>query len=128
MSVCITAGTVATHLAVSAFTLSWMHSVERTQWEEDWRIIKGKLELVQARVKGSGAGMEPADDAMLKNGWWHYVPNVPLLKRLHLADANESFARWRICSEGGCRDLPLGTTHQSIVITPCSSDALEPTK
>ncbi|MEZ5450817.1 MAG: DUF1850 domain-containing protein [Thiolinea sp.] len=32
------------------------------------------LQLLQARVKGSGAGMEPGDDAVLKDGWWVWQP------------------------------------------------------
>ncbi|MFX6230366.1 DUF1850 domain-containing protein, partial [Acinetobacter baumannii] len=25
-------------LAVAAFTLSWTHSVEKVEWQEDWRV------------------------------------------------------------------------------------------
>ncbi|MCB1637494.1 MAG: DUF1850 domain-containing protein, partial [Thiothrix sp.] len=61
MSLCVvTAGKTLT-LAVSLFTLSWTHSVEKTGWQEDWQVSKAGLQLLQARVKGSGAGMEPGD-------------------------------------------------------------------
>jgi hypothetical protein len=42
-----------------------MHSVEKVEWQEDWRIIISKLKIVDARVKGSGAGMEPPADSKL---------------------------------------------------------------
>jgi hypothetical protein len=32
------------------------------------------LELVQARVKGSGAGMEPPPEARLVDGWFQWQP------------------------------------------------------
>ena len=72
MSLCILAAGKTTVLAVSAFTLSWTHSVEKTRWEEDWRVTPAGLEIVEARVKGSGAGMEPPEGAVLKDGWWTY--------------------------------------------------------
>ena len=64
-------------LAVAAFTLSWTHSVEKTRWEEDWAITPAGLQIVEARVKGSGAGMDPADGAVLRDGWWVYAPSLP---------------------------------------------------
>ena len=47
------AGVVKT-LALAAFTLAWTHSIEKIDWQEDWRVTPQGLELVQARVKGSG--------------------------------------------------------------------------
>jgi hypothetical protein len=54
----------------------WTHSIEKIRWEEDWRIEDGALHLVEARIRGSGAGMEPPAGAVLKNGVWHYRPNT----------------------------------------------------
>ena len=76
MSLCILAAGKTTVLAVAAFTLSWTHSVEKTRWEEDWRVTPAGLEIVEARVKGSGAGMEPPEGAVLKDGWWTYAPKI----------------------------------------------------
>jgi len=53
-------------LSIAAFTLVWTHSIEKIDWQEDWRITPQGLELVQARVKGSGAGMEPPPEARLR--------------------------------------------------------------
>ena len=53
---------------MGAMTLAWTHSVEKTLWEEDWRSGQYGLELAQTRVRGCGAGMEPAPDARLVDG------------------------------------------------------------
>ncbi len=60
---CLAAGAVLVPLTTNALTLAWTHSVEKTLWEEDWRASAYGLELAQTRVRGSGAGMEPAPDA-----------------------------------------------------------------
>jgi hypothetical protein len=59
LSLCLASAGVVKTLSIAAFTLVWTHSIEKTDWQEDWRITPKGLELVQARVKGSGAGMEP---------------------------------------------------------------------
>jgi hypothetical protein len=56
---CLAAGAVAASLAIDSFTLSWIHSIEKIRWEEDWRIEAGALVVTEARIRGSGAGMEP---------------------------------------------------------------------
>ncbi len=133
MGLCIASGTTALNLAVSAFTLSWVHSVEHTAWEEDWRLHDGRLKLVEARIKGSGAGMEPPDGAILKGRWWHYQPKLEPLTVLHLADlsndASEHRSTWRLCASGTCRSLTASGSDRSIVIRPClTRDATTPTE
>jgi hypothetical protein len=106
-----------TALAFSAFTLAWTHSVERIAWEEDWRVTPAGLELVAARVRGSGAGMEPPEGAVLVEGWWAYSPELPPRPELVLA-ASGATAAWRICAEGRC--LALGEeAGPPIVLRPC---------
>ena len=85
MSLCILAAGKTMTLAVAAFTLSWTHSVEKTRWQEDWTITPAGLQIVEARVKGSGAGMEPAEGAVLSDGWWVYAPKLPPQRKLVLA-------------------------------------------
>jgi Domain of unknown function (DUF1850) len=63
-----------TTLSMAAFTLVWTYSVEEIDWQEDWRIMPHGLELVRARVKGSGAGMEPPPDARPVDGWFQWSP------------------------------------------------------
>jgi hypothetical protein len=105
MSLCILAAGKVTVLAVSAFTLSWSHSVEKTRWEEDWRITPAGLEIVEARVKGSGAGMEPPEGAVLKDGWWTYRPKIDARPTVTLASSGASGAGWTLCADQACLEL-----------------------
>lgn len=102
MSLCVLAGGKVTTLALSAFTLAWTHSVEKTDWIERWRVSAAGLELVEARVKGSGAGMDPPEGAMLEAGWWRYRPALPPQPELVLAASGATGGGWRICGETGC--------------------------
>ena len=54
---CLASGALVSQLAAGAFTLAWMHSIEKIRWEEDWKIAGGELVLIEGRVRGSGAGM-----------------------------------------------------------------------
>ncbi|MEO6663373.1 MAG: DUF1850 domain-containing protein [Rubrivivax sp.] len=97
---------VALNLAVQAFTLSWTHSVERTEWREDWRVQHQQLVLDEARVRGSGAGMDPGDGAILRDGWWIWPGNPVPLAVLHLAVSGATGSGWLWCAKGyGCHDL-----------------------
>ncbi|MEQ1950266.1 DUF1850 domain-containing protein [Mesorhizobium sp. CN2-181] len=102
---CLLAAGKTTALAASAFTLSWTHSVERTRWEEDWRVTPAGLEIVEARVKGSGAGMEPPADAVLRDGWWVYAPKLPARDRIMLAASGATSSGWTLCTATECREL-----------------------
>ena len=102
MSLCLLAAGKTLAVAASVFTLSWSHSVEKTRWEEDWRLTPAGLEIVEARVRGSGAGMEPPEDAVFEDGWWVYVPVLPAQERLVLAASGATGAGWSLCTPGGC--------------------------
>jgi hypothetical protein len=101
---CLVAGVVITQLMSGAITLAWTHSVERTLWEEDWRAGPGGLELVEARVRGSGAGMEPPPEARLVDGAFAWRPAVGLLEEVVLRRSGAT-ADWRICMSGRCRPM-----------------------
>jgi hypothetical protein len=105
MPLCVLAGGKMTAIAAAAFTLSWTHSVERTRWEEDWRLTRAGLEIVEARVRGSGAGMEPPEGAVLKDGWWVYRPDLPPQPSLVLAASGATGEGWRFCAAGECREI-----------------------
>lgn len=105
MSLCILAGGKVAKLAVAAFTLSWTHSVERTRWQEDWTVAPSGLQVTLARVKGSGAGMEPPEGAVLQGGWWVYIPRIGPQPRLVLAASGATGAGWTLCTAQGCREL-----------------------
>ena len=121
MALCIDAGGEALLLAITAFTLSWTHSVERIAWEEDWRVTPAGLELVAARVRGSGAGMEPGADAVLVDGWWAYAPGLPPLRELVLGNSGAVggvVGAWTLCGGGRC--IPLGVEPgEPLRLAPC---------
>ena len=104
VSLCV-AGAASLHLAVAAFTLGWTHSVERLRWEEDWAVTPAGLVLVEARVQGSGAGMEPDPDARLVEGWWRWRPARPPQPALVLAASGATGGGWTLCAAGECRTL-----------------------
>jgi hypothetical protein len=104
MSVCFVAGAVVKTLQVSAFTLVWTHSVQKTEWQEDWRVRPDGLLLTAARVKGSGAGIDPPADARLANGWWRWRPQAVRRSEVILSQSSAA-GDWRICVAGRCRSL-----------------------
>jgi hypothetical protein len=116
IGLCVLAGDGLLTLAVTAFTLGWTHSVERTAWEEDWRVTAAGLEIFEARIKGSGAGMEPPAGAQLAGGWWVYVPDLPVLPELVLG-ASDATAAWSLCAADRC--IALGTGGEPVRIRPC---------
>jgi hypothetical protein len=93
------------------FTLAWMHSIEKVRWEEDYAVVDGAsptlppvLVALKARIHGSGAGMEPPDDAVLKNGWFEYTPHDLSANELRLT-RSEFTADYDWCNARGCHPL-----------------------
>lgn len=121
MPLCLAAGTVAAVLAVESFTLAWTHSIEKVRWEEDWRIEGKTLVITEARIRGTGAGMEPPADAEFKGGVWHYQPAVSLTQ-LRLAHSPYT-AGYDLCIAGRCRPLaehlPGAENPSTIVLEAC---------
>lgn len=89
---------------VPRFTLAWTHSIEKIRWEEDWRVDGDRLVLDAARIRGTGAGMEPPPEAVLKNGVWEWHPHTRE-STLHLTRSPYT-ADYDWCNPQGCR--PLG--------------------
>lgn len=119
MTLCILSAGKLITLAASLFTLSWTHSVERVRWEEDWRVTPAGLELVAARIKGSAAGMEVPDDAVLKDGWWTYRPSLPVRPEISLAASGATLSPWRLCTAEEC--VELGATEgDPITLSGCT--------
>ncbi len=119
------AGALATTVAAQSFTLAWIHSVEKIEWQEDWRVADGRLVPAGARVKGSGAGMEPPPGAVLRDGWWHYRPDLPPQERVVLA--RSAFVDdYRLCWDGACRPMaalvPLESAGGATVLTACDTE------
>ena len=105
LALCIAEGGRTVVVAATAFTLSWTHTVERVAWEEDWLVTADGLKIVEARVKGSGAGMEPPSGAVLRDGWWHYAPGLPPQSRIALASSGVAGSIWRLCAGTSCREI-----------------------
>ncbi|MDJ1158344.1 DUF1850 domain-containing protein [Chelatococcus sp. SYSU_G07232] len=120
MSLCLVAGALVVRLGVDAATLAWTHSVEKTAWEEDWAATAQGLVLREARVRGSGAGMEPPPDARFTGGAWRWTPHLPPLGEVILRRSGAT-ADWRVCTRSGCRamDELLPADADPVVMKPC---------
>lgn len=114
---CLMVGTLALALSGPGFSLHWTHSVERSGWSEDWAVEGDGLRLLRARVKGSGAGMEPGDGAVLQDGWWTWEPRTRVAD-LHLAASGATGAGWRLCDGAACRELGA-QAGDSLRLAPC---------
>lgn len=103
--------------------LAWTHSIERVRWEERYAVLApadtgarcaplphGALCPMQARVVGSGAGMEPAPHARWRAGGYEWAPAptpLPALRLMHSAHA----ADYRLCVDATCRPLAAWRSH-----------------
>jgi len=119
MSLCLAAAGLAVEIAASSFTLSWTHTIEKTEWQERWRVESGRLILAEARVKGSGAGMEPPPDARLEGGF--YVWNPGIEREAILLRRDPHAGDWRLCAGGRCAALGewLGRDADPVRLLPC---------
>lgn len=119
--ICLVAGLLIAQFG-DDITLRWTHSIQKTVWEEDYRRAGSALRLVEARVRGTGAGMEPPPEAVLRDGAWHYVPKLPPLPEVILTHSPHVLA-YVVCSAGECKPinmwlpgLPPATT---LSLRPC---------
>ncbi|HZY67423.1 MAG TPA: DUF1850 domain-containing protein, partial [Devosia sp.] len=93
-------------LAATSFTLSWTHSVEKTTWRESWTVAGDRLQLIEASVEGSGAGIAVPDDAVWADGRWTWRPDLAPLPHLTLAASGATASPWTLCPAGGeCVEL-----------------------
>jgi hypothetical protein len=97
VALCLAGAGLTLHLAVATFTLGWTHTVEKTAWEEDWRVEPDALVLTQARIQGSGAGMDPPPEARRVDGWFVWTPDNPRRERIVLRRA-AGVGDWRLCA------------------------------
>ena len=104
LSLCLASAGIVKTLALASFTLAWTHSIEKVEWQEDWRVTPQGLELVQACVKCSGAGMEPPPEARLVDGWFQWQLQRPPMPEVVLGNSGAA-GEWRLCSDGKCRTL-----------------------
>ncbi len=84
------------------------------------RSARPALKPVEARVKGSGAGMEPPDGARLEKGWWVFRPSVPAQQSLALAASGATGAGWEICGGGTCLSVGAEGADAPVLLSACS--------
>ena len=120
-ALCIVAlGIVQASIATETLSLEWEHSVQKTRWEERYRVTPDELVLVAARVAGSGAGMEAPPDARFDGSMWSWQPNVHLPELILAASAYTS--DYRICTAAGCAALAaLAHGASPVTLRPCST-------
>jgi hypothetical protein len=104
MPLCLAAGAVAATLAIESFTLAWTHSIEKLRWEEDWHVAGSMLVLAEARIRGSGAGMEPPPGAVFAGGAWRFRPALPPQAVVRLTHSPYA-GGYELCDAGRC--VPL---------------------
>lgn len=121
----LVAGVLQATVAGREFTLAWTHSVERVRWEERYRIEDDRLQLVEARVRGHGAGMEPPPGARLQDGTWTWVPGT-VVPELQLARSTAT-TDYTLCAGGRCRTLgewlTLPPDGGSVTLRACDAGA-----
>ncbi len=120
----IVAGVVRATMPGPEFTLAWDHSVEKIRWEEHYLVSGDHLVLVEARVQGSGAGMEPPPDAELRGGYWTWRPNSTYAE---LRLTRSTFTRdYVLCASDRCAGLGdrVGATAEGDVVSvrPCEGE------
>ncbi len=102
--VCLSAAGHVVSLPATRFTLAWQHSIEKIDWEEDYVVAGPWLYLSGARVRGTGAGMEPPDEAERVSGVYVYRPAQRWFPSLTLA--RSGFVQdYRLCIDGRCRPM-----------------------
>jgi hypothetical protein len=121
------AGVVRATLPATEFSLAWDHSVEKTRWEERYRINADRIELTEAAVQGTGAGMEPPPGAVLRDGWWRWSPKPMSLSELRLTYSTYT-TDYRLCWSRHCNDLSAVLDQPPrngdvISVQPCTSNA-----
>jgi hypothetical protein len=126
-AVCLlVAGVVRAALITDEFTLGWEHSVEKTRWEETYRIDGDRLRLTGARIQGLGAGMEPPQGAILRDGWWTWTPTIEPIAALRLTQSTYT-SDWILCWKTQCRKLaalaPAEAEGSVVELVACGAQA-----
>jgi len=118
-ALCIAVGTVVVSLPTDAFTLRWQHTIEKTLWEEDYLIAGDWMLLTRARIRGSGAGMEPPADSVLEGASWSYRPADRWRRSIELA--RSEFGRdYELCVGTACTPMNhLIAGHGPTTLQPC---------
>jgi hypothetical protein len=117
---CVAAAGQVKALALSLFAISWIHSVEKTEWQETWQITDSGLKITEARVMGSGAGMDPGEGARIEGKWWVWHPDLPPQRELLLSNSGTTVSGWTICGAGQCTAIPADFAG-TVRLFPCET-------
>ena len=125
------AGVVWAQVPTADFTLAWTHTIEKIRWEEDYRVTPDGLLLGEARVKGSGAGMEIPDGAELRDGTWHYQRQMSPLQPLRVGRTPEA-GDSQLCFDQRCHALsewlgPPKADRPALELWSCAAQAASST-
>ena len=119
------AGALQAMLPPGTLTVAWRHSVQKTRWEEDYRVDATGLVPVESRIESTGAGMEAPPGAVLRDGLWHWQPRPLALPelRLTLSPFTEDYA---LCAAGHCTALHALVHARAddigvVVVKPCTA-------
>ena len=117
---CLTAPDYAVRVPADRFTLVWQHSIEKIDWEEDYVVAGRWLYLSGARIRGTGAGMEPPEDAVRVGGIYTYRPAQRWFPSLNLARSNV-VQDYRLCIDGRCAPMAtwIPVSAGATVVLPC---------
>jgi len=122
-ALCIAVGARIVAVPAHAFTLEWLHTIEKVRWEEDYLVAGDWLLLTRARIRGSGAGMEPPPDAVREGSVWSYRPADRWRRSVQLA-RSEIGVDYRLCIEGVCRPLDKFMPLRGVTtLTACAGTA-----
>ncbi len=126
----VVAGSLRASIADDTFVLRWQHSVEKTIWEERYRVGGEGVRLIEARVAGSGAGMEPAPGAVERDRVWVWYPER-LLGELRLTWSSFA-ADYELCARARCAALAQWTgplaQGDAVVVRACPIDMRPPSQ
>lgn len=102
-----------------------MHSIERTRWEEHYVVKDDRISVTQARVEGTGAGMDPGEGARFDGSGWVWKPAIGPQREIALTLSPYS-TDYRLCAGGRCRSLYAWTgvapgTIAVVTLRPCAA-------
>lgn len=90
---CITAGKLLLAIPVSSFTLAWTPPGDSLRWEQQWRVSKGELRLLEAKKPRAGLALDTVltgDESAKQNFVLSNAPGAPV---------------YELCLDGRCRPL-----------------------
>ena len=104
----------------SPIVLTWQHSVEHTELQEEWHASAAGMVLRESAVEGPGAGIDLPADARRVEGRWRFRPALPPQPVVHLANSRFA-AGYRVCWPGGCARLDelVGGVDRPVAIRAC---------